>query len=96
MLTHVTAAPPSILSPVINRTMSGNAAALAAPTVVATLAAARALFAAEEPVGVETVSADLAVDLPTVEQLAKLSKKALHFLMVREGWIPPRRGPIVN
>jgi hypothetical protein len=40
------------------------------------------------------VSADVTVDLPSAEQLVQLSKKALHFLMVREGWTPPRRPPI--
>jgi hypothetical protein len=65
MLTHVTAAPPSMLSPVINRTMGGNGVALVAPTVAAGIATARALFAAGEPDGADTVSADVAVDVPT-------------------------------
>jgi hypothetical protein len=40
------------------------------------------------------VPADVTVDLPAADQLMQLSKKALHFLMVREGWTPPRRTPI--
>ena len=68
--------------------------ALVAPTVAAGVATARALFAAGEPDGADMVSADVTVDLPTAEQLVQLSKKALHFLMVREGWTPPRRPPI--